>query len=231
MAEQELAPDTAAARSSIDWARVQAISGLCFAGFLALHLAATVSGIFGEAAFTFVQHAGRRIYQYPLLELGLIVAFVAHLVAAWQLRQRARSALRGNLRRRLHRYAAIYLLLFVAGHALATRGVSLAGNVDSGFDAVAFSIAWIPTWFLPYYFFLAMAGLYHAWWGSLTALSRLGWKAPGTLRARKVFWLLPVAGLLLMPLALARFAGLLGDIGDPMSSAYARYYLMLFGLD
>lgn len=231
MAEQELAPDTAAARRSIDWPRIQAISGLCFAAFLALHLAATVSAIFGEAAFTFVQHAGRPIYQFPLLELGLVAAFAAHIVAAWQLRQRARSALRGNLRRRLHRYTAIYLLLFAAGHALATRGVSLAGNVDSGFDAVAFSIAWVPAWFLPYYFLLAMAGLYHAWWGSLTALSRLGWKAPGALRARPAFWLLPVAGLLLIPLALARFAGLLGDVGNPMVSDYARYYLSLFRLD
>lgn len=227
MAQLELSP----ASRTIDWPRVQAISGLCFAAFLALHLAATVSAIFGEAAFTFVQHAGRRIYQFPLLELGLVTAFAVHLVAAWKMRQRARSAVRNNLRRRLHRYAAIYLLLFVAGHALATRGVSLAGNVDSGFDAVAFSIAWVPAWFLPYYFFLAMAGLYHAWWGSLTALSRLGWKAPGALRARSAFWLLPVAGLLLVPLALARFAGLLGDVGDPMASEYARYYLSLFGIN
>jgi len=96
---------------------------------------------------------------------------------------------------------------------------------------VAFSIAWVPAWFLPYYFFLAMAGLYHAWWGSLTALARLGWKAPGLLRARAAFWLLPVAGLILIPLALARFAGVFGDIGDPMESDYARYYLSLFGLD
>ena len=220
-----------AAVSAIDWARVQAISGLCFAVFLVLHLTATVSAVFGEAAFTFVQHAGRRIYQFPLLELGLIVAFVLHLVAAWQLRHLARSAVRSNPRRRLHRHAAIYLLLFVVGHALATRGVSLAGDVDSGFDAVAFSIAWMPAWFVPYYFFLALAGLYHAWWGSLTALSRLGWKASGRLRFRRGFWLLPLAGLVVVPLALARFAGLLGDIGDPMASDYARYYLTLFGLD
>jgi len=136
-----------------------------------------------------------------------------------------------SLRRRLHRHAGIYLLLFVAGHALATRGVSLAGNVDSGFDAVAFAIAWVPAWFLPYSFFLATAELYHAWWGSLTALSRLGWKAPGTLRGREAFWLPPLAGLLLILPALARFAGLLGDVGDPMTSDYARYYLSLFGLD
>ena len=222
---------TSATVSAIDWVRVQAISGLCFAAFLLLHLAATVSAVFGEAAFTFVQHAGRRIYQFPLLELGLIVAFVLHLVAAWQLRHPALSAVRRNARRRLHRHAAIYLLLFVVGHALATRGVSLAGNVDSGFDAVAFSIAWMPAWFVPYYFFLALAGLYHAWWGSLTALSRLGWKAPGRLRFRRVFWLPPLAGLVVVPLALARFSGLLGDIGDPMASDYARYYLALFGLD
>lgn len=122
-------------------------------------------------------------------------------------------------------------MLFVAGHAAATRGVSLAGDVDSGFDAVAFSIAWMPAWFLPYYFLLAMAGLYHAWWGSLTALARLGWNAPGTLRTRPAFWTLPLAGLILVPLALARFAGLMGDVGDPMASEYARYYLSLFGMN
>lgn len=231
MSDAELHAATHADRQAIDWPRVQAISGLCFAAFLTLHIGATVSAIFGEAAFTFVQHAGRLIYQFPIVELGLIAAFAMHLVSAWKLRKRARAAVRSHMRRRLHRYAGIYLVLFVAGHALATRGVSLAGNVDSGFDAVAFSIAWVPAWFLPYYFLLAMAGLYHAWWGSLTALARLGWKKPGALRNRAVFWLLPAVGLILIPLALARFAGLLGDIGDPMASDYARYYLSLFGLD
>lgn len=220
-----------AEHATLDWPRIQAISGLYFAAFLTLHMAATISAVFGEAAFTFVQHAGRRLYQLPIVELGLIAALAMHLVSAWKLRNRARGAVRSHTRRRLHRYAGVYLVLFVAGHALATRGVSLAGNVDSGFDAVAFSIAWVPAWFLPYYFLLAMAGLYHAWWGSLTALARLGWKAPGALRTRAAFWLLPGAGLVLIPLALARFAGLFGDIGNPMQSEYARYYLALFGLN
>jgi succinate dehydrogenase/fumarate reductase cytochrome b subunit len=224
----ETTASPAARARSIDWPRVQALSGLCFAGFLTLHLAATFSAILGEDAFTFVQHAGRRLYQFPILEVGLVVAFVAHLCAAWKLRRRGGAA--SGLRRRLHRLAGIWLLVFVAGHALATRGVALAGDVDSGFDAVAFSIAWMPAWFLPYYFALAMAGLYHAWWGSLTALGRLGWRRPGLLRLRPAFWAVPLAGLVLVPLALARFAGLLGDIGDPMASDYARYYLQLFGL-
>jgi len=231
MSEAKLNTGATADRDTLDWPRVQAVSGLCFAAFLTLHVAATVSAIFGEAAFTFVQHAGRRMYQFPIVELGLIAAFALHLISAWKLRRRARATVGRHARRRLHRYAGIYLVLFVAGHALATRGVSLAGDVDSGFDAVAFSIAWVPAWFLPYYFFLAMAGLYHAWWGSLTALARLGWSAPGALRAHAAFWLLPLAGLMLIPLALARFAGLLGDIGDPMASEYARYYLSLFGQD
>jgi succinate dehydrogenase/fumarate reductase cytochrome b subunit len=231
MTEHELHSRATANHAALDWPRIQAISGLYFAAFLTLHIGATISAVFGESAFTFVQHAGRRIYQFPIVEVGLIAAFTMHLVSAWKLRHRARAAVRSHARRRLHRYAGIYLVLFVAGHALATRGVSLAGNVDSGFDAVAFSIAWVPAWFLPYYFLLAMAGLYHAWWGSLTALARLGWQAPGALRTRAAFWLLPAAGLVLIPLALARFAGLFGDIGSPMESEYARYYLALFGLD
>jgi len=92
MAEQELTPDTTATRSAIDWPRIQAISGLGFAVFLTPHLGATVSVVFGEAAFIFVQHAGRRIYQIPLLELGLVTAFVVHFVAAWHLAQPASAS-------------------------------------------------------------------------------------------------------------------------------------------
>jgi len=208
-------------------ARLQALSGLAFGAFLAAHLATTLAAAFGPETFTSVQHTLRRLYQWPVLEIALVLALLVHVgagLAGW----RGLSAGTGR-RRRLHRASAVLLLLFVFGHMAATRGVTLWSGADAGFGAVSFSLHWLPAWFVPYYLVLGAAGLYHGWYGALTALQRLGGTGAGRLRASKGFWWPVALGIPALALALAGFGGWLYAIPDPFHNDFARAYLELFG--
>ena len=51
------------------------------------------------------------------------------------------------VRTRLQRYSAVVLLVFIVGHVVATRGASLVYEVWPGFDAIAFTMLWVPAYF------------------------------------------------------------------------------------
>jgi succinate dehydrogenase/fumarate reductase cytochrome b subunit len=218
--------------------RVQAASGLALAVFVALHLFNFALASLGPAAYDQVQRALRPVYQFPLFELlALAAALVVH-VSAGLLRMRERrrrrapetSAARVGWGLRLHRLSAYYLAVVVLGHALATRLPSLVFGVWPESSGVAFSLWWMPLFFYPYYFLLALCGLYHALYGSGMAARALGLRrapvaGPVTLR-----WVCAL-GALASIAALLALGGVTYPIPDPADNDYARLYARYLGVD
>lgn len=187
---------------------LQAASGALFALFLLVHLFNQMLGVAGPATYDGAQAQLRAVYQSPAVELLVVAAaLVVHVAAsAWRIarrRRRGRPAPRAT-RHRLQRWSAVVLLVFTLGHVVATRGASLILGVLPGFDAIAFTMIWIPGYFIPYYFVFAVAGLYHAIHGLALALPRVGVRV--TVPARAVY-LACAAGAVALALGVAGFAG------------------------
>jgi len=219
--------DSVAHAESVDWARVQAASGLIFATFLAVHLATTFSAIFSPDAFTAVQRTMRIGYQFVVLEIGIAAAVLVHIVAG--IKRWRRLGPQAGRARRLHRWTAVFLALVIFEHVTGTRGLNLYSGADTGFGAVSFTLHWFPEWFAPYYLVLGSAGIFHALYGGLTALSRFGWHPAIRLRGSAALWWTSAIGVGAIGLALAAFAGLLYAVPDAFDNDYARFYLDTLG--
>ena len=178
-------------------ARAQAISGLVFAVFLAMHLITAASSIGGERSYDGVLATVRHYYRFPAIEIaGVIGAALVHLGSGvWRIVRRRRER-HGRpapfvpLRLRLHRYAGYYIMAAFPGHVIATRAPSLIFGQDPNFAFLAFSLKTVPYFFFPYYALLAFAGGYHLVHGVLAALKVIGAKLPGRSTSPKspVFW-------------------------------------------
>jgi succinate dehydrogenase/fumarate reductase cytochrome b subunit len=127
-----------------------------------------------------------------------------------------------SLRARLHRWSGIVLLVFFAGHVIATRGASVIFHVYPEFAGIAFTLKWVPAYFWPYYLTFALAGMYHLVNGLGVALPILGVGEGRMLRRpRFLIGVSVIAGIALV-------AGMLGFGGalarpnvDPRHSPYA----------
>jgi succinate dehydrogenase / fumarate reductase cytochrome b subunit len=205
-------------------ARIQAVSGLLFSLFLLIHLTNTGLALRGGAAYDAFQRMFRPIYQHPLIELGVIaLPLIVHVWAGVQrMRARKGQVARANLRTRLHRYSAYYLLVFIVGHVLATRGPSLMRGVYPEFGGVAWAFQVAPYWFFPYYTLLALAGLYHSVHGAHIALGVLGVRSPRLLRKGAGFWLPVGSAALLLFLAVLSFGGFMYAVPDESAHPFAQ---------
>ncbi len=213
--------------------QLQAASGLTFLLFAAVHLANTAAAVGGPETYNGLQHSLRAVYQFPGVELLLIFLPLSIHVAAAIVRFR-RSGFRRphqGWRTRLHRYTGYYLLVFIAGHTLATRGASVVYGVYPEFEGLSFTLWWIPAFFYPYYITLALSGLYHGANGLLIALSTFFRPVPDRIRQGWRFWV-PVgfAGVALV-LGLFALGGQLFEIQNPTDSEYARLWEREFGVD
>ena len=144
-------------------AKIQAVSGLCFALFLVLHLATTVSGAGGPSTYDGTLASLRAIYRaHPVVEFLLIGMSAAVHIACGILQIVRRRKTRPNpkppLRLRIHRWSGYFLMLVIVGHVFATR-VMTAGGAD--YSYLAFSILNWPVFINPYYFALGLAGSIH----------------------------------------------------------------------
>ncbi|MGE0621208.1 MAG: hypothetical protein AB7I04_13605 [Pseudomonadales bacterium] len=197
--------------------QIQAATGLVFAVFLALHLANTWLASLGPGAYDGVQGTLRAFYQFAPFEALLLAALAVHAISG-VLRIVIEPKRSLSTRARLHRYAGFFLMIVIGGHILAVRGASWFYDVYPGFEGLAFSVAAVPGYFYPYYFLLAVAGLYHGLNGAGIAASRLGRPmalATGTLGR------VTAAGAVLTVLALGGFGGWFYDVGDVRSSGFA----------
>ncbi len=211
--------------------RIQAMSGAVFLVFVLVHLGNTTAAAAGFAAYSGWLESARRIYQYPVVEIGgLVVPLFVHWSAAvMRLRRDGFRRRNRSLRARLHRYTGYYLLVFIWGHFLATRGPSLFAGIEIGFSTITYTFAWLPYWFYPYYVGLALSGLYHGVNGALLAASIFGARVPRGLRYGPGFWLPFGAAATMVLLGVAGLAGLLYDVPDPWTSEYARWMADFMG--
>lgn len=133
--------------------QAQAASGAAFALFLLVHLVNTMVAVAGPAAYDGVQGELRAVYQVPPIEIAVVIGpLVVHIVSSvWRMVRRRRLGQPGPraTRSRLQRWSAIVLLVFIGGHTFATRGASLLYEVWPGFDAIAFTMLWVPAYFIP----------------------------------------------------------------------------------
>lgn len=215
--------------------RTQAISGLAFALFLSLHLVNVMASALGPGLYDAFQVRIRPLYQFPLVEVGvLLVALVVHIGAGViRLRRRPRSRGWGRLplRTRLHRASAYFLLVFVFGHIAATRLPSLLDGVWLGFGGLTFSMAWLPGFFYPYYALLGLCGLYHGSYGTYLALRALGVRLPSVARLGWLGWGPLWVAAVLVVLGVLSLGGHLYPIDDPRQSAFAGWLAERVGVE
>lgn len=207
--------------------QVQAVSGLTFLTFVALHLFNTFLAAASPETYDAFQSLARTYYQHAVIEPVLMLALTVHAtVGVIRLRDGRRPT---TWRQRLHRYSGVFLLVFVFGHIASVRGPSLLAGVYPGSQGVSFSLAFAPALFYPYYFLLGLAGLYHGWRGAALALERLGVSWPDPLSDGIGFWLVPAVGGCLIVAALLGLGGWLYPIMDPFDNDFARLYLSIIG--
>jgi len=196
--------------------QVQALSGALFALFLVVHIGNQTLAVLGPDRYDAAQAELRRFYQSPLVELSLVAgALVVHIAASvWRIvrRRRRGGAAPANLRARLQRYSAYFLLASVLGHVFATRGIALIYDAPLGFDGLAYTMVVAGFFFVPYYFLLGTSGLYHLVNGLTFALPRLGLRLPAAARSDRLVAALGIAGVLAIGLAVAGLAGVFHDV-------------------
>jgi succinate dehydrogenase/fumarate reductase cytochrome b subunit len=206
--------------------KIQAVTGLVFAGFLALHLTNTWLAALGSGAYDGVQAWLRVLYQFAPVEALLLAALMVHIATGvMRIVQEPKRNL--TLRARLHRYAGFFLVAVIGGHILAVRGASWFYDVYPGFQGLAFSVDAAPGFFYPYYFLLALAGLYHGMNGVGIAAGRLRLH-PGisTQALRRA----TLAGGALTVAALLGLGGWLFEVGAVYESEFSKLVQELTGV-
>jgi succinate dehydrogenase/fumarate reductase cytochrome b subunit len=194
----------------------QSLTGLVFFVFLGVHLATQAAGVFGAQTYDAVQSTVRRVYQFPLVEVPVVLALVAHAVLAVAQLLRRRGLSPGA---RLHSLTGLFLLVFFVGHVAATRGASLVFGVPPAFAGLAFTLRWVPAFFWPYYVLLGVAGAVHAALGLRVAVAMVSPRsATRTGRAPQV---LAVALSVTAVLGVLAAGGAFFDVGAPEQSPYA----------
>lgn len=219
------APRADAFHARANLRKAQAVSGMVFGVFLALHLANTWLAGLSPAAYDGFQGWIRTVYQSPLVEPIVLGALVVHLAVA-VLRKRGGRPAPVGARARWHRNAGIFLAVFVFGHVVAVRGASFFAGVHPGFAGLSFTLAQVPGYFYPYYLLFGAAALYHGLNGLAVAAARLGWRAR---LAQRSLLAATAVGSALVLLALLGFGGVLYDIHDPYDNDYARLVLGIAG--
>lgn len=159
--------------------RLQAVTGLALAGFVALHLLNTWSGMLGPDVYDAVQTRLRPVYQLPVIEWMLALCLLVHAGLGLLRRPWRRVGSTTPTRPRWHARTGLFLAVCVGGHVLAVRFPSLLYGYFPGAEGIAYSLQTVPGFFYPYYFMLALAGFTHAAGGVRNAIGRLTPMRPG----------------------------------------------------
>ncbi len=198
--------------------RIQAASGIVFATFLVLHLSNTILASAGQSTYDAYQKIFRWYYQFPPVEILIVVGSAT--VHAWAgltrgLRRAKKFFDRESqrfvppLRVRLHRWGGYIILLILPGHISGTRMPGLMEGLPADFSFVYFSIKHWPWFFYPYLLVYGVSACYHLSHGLLVSLGVLGVPTPGWAMEEKSkpFWTAFVASSLLVILGVLALGG------------------------
>ncbi|MFE9194432.1 succinate dehydrogenase cytochrome b subunit [Micromonospora sp. NPDC007208] len=212
-------------RSNVGLKAVMAVTGILLALFLIAHMLGNLKVFTGETSFDHYAHWLRDIGK-PLLpgvwflwilRTVLVVAVVAHIVAATVLARRARAArpvkyahrkkVNGSYAARTMRWGGVIILLFVIYHLLdlTTGTLNPVGDASKPYGNVVADFA-PERWYVTLFYTLAILAVgFHLRHGAFSAFRSLGQQTPrGERRARTaalVFAVLLCAGYLVVPFA------------------------------
>ncbi|MGI5522188.1 succinate dehydrogenase cytochrome b subunit [Micromonospora sp. CA-259024] len=212
-------------RSNVGLKAVMAVTGILLALFLILHMLGNLKVFTGETSFDHYAHWLRDIGK-PLLpgvwflwilRTVLVVAVVAHIVAATVLAMRARAArpvkyahrkkVNGSYAARTMRWGGVIILLFVIYHLLdlTTGTLNPVGDASKPYGNVVADFA-PERWYVTLFYTLAIVAVgFHLRHGAFSAFRSLGQQTPrGERRARTaalIFAVLLCAGYLVVPFA------------------------------
>jgi succinate dehydrogenase hydrophobic anchor subunit len=198
--------------------RIQAVSGVLFATFLVLHLSNTILASAGQTTYDAFQEALRWYYQFPLVEIFVVIGAAtvhawAGLTRGWR---RVRTLFDPQARRfvppsrvRFHRWCGYIILLIIPGHISGTRMPGLMEGLPADFSFVYFSIKNWPWVFYPYLLLYGVSASYHLIHGLLISLGVIGLPSPGWAMEEKSkpFWTAFVASSLLIILGVFALGG------------------------
>ncbi|WP_198041455.1 succinate dehydrogenase cytochrome b subunit [Micromonospora chokoriensis] len=212
-------------RSNVGLKAVMAVTGILLALFLIAHMLGNLKVFTGETSFDHYAHWLRDIGK-PLLpgvwflwilRTVLVVAVVAHIVAATVLARRARAArpvkyahrkkVNGSYAARTMRWGGVIILLFVIYHLLdlTTGTLNPVGDASKPYGNVVADFA-PERWYVTLFYTLAILAVgFHLRHGAFSAFRSLGQQTPrGERRARTaalIFAVLLCAGYLVVPFA------------------------------
>ncbi|MET8309917.1 succinate dehydrogenase cytochrome b subunit [Micromonospora sp. NPDC005173] len=212
-------------RSNVGLKAVMAVTGILLALFLIAHMLGNLKVFTGETSFDHYAHWLRDIGK-PLLpgvwflwilRIGLVVAVVAHIVAATVLARRAHAArpvkyahrkkVNGSYAARTMRWGGVIILLFVIYHLLdlTTGTLNPVGDPSKPYGNVVADFA-PERWYVTLFYTLAIVTVgFHVRHGAFSAFRSLGQQTPrGERRARTaalIFAVLLCAGYLVVPFA------------------------------
>ncbi|MGA6994087.1 MAG: hypothetical protein WBX50_09335 [Candidatus Deferrimicrobiaceae bacterium] len=180
-------PRTRTAIPDLTLLRIQAGSGLLFATFLVLHLSNTILASAGQTTYDSFQNTVRWYYQFPPVEIIVVLASAtvhawAGLLRIWRRTKKffdpKAQRFVPPLRMRLHRWCGYIILLIIPGHISGTRVPGLLEGLPADFSFVYFSIKFWPWVFYPYLLAYGVSAAFHLIHGTLLSLGVVGARLP-----------------------------------------------------
>lgn len=129
--------------------------------FIAVHFATHFAATQSIAAQASTRQSASAIYQFPLVEIALVTAFLAQVVLGIRLLHQIAKRKRKDVWHRLQFWSGIYLALFIINHTASAVITRLLIGIDTNFYWAAATLVLSPLKyvFAPYYI-LAVSALF-----------------------------------------------------------------------
>jgi len=131
--------------------------------FVLIHFSAHLAAPFGIDAQSTALHTGRAIYQFPLIEILLVMALAAQVILGIRLLRQITARKRKGFWHRVQFISGAYLAFFIVLHTSAAVGTRLIASLDTNFYWAAGTLVLTPLkyTFAPYYVLAVTALVSH----------------------------------------------------------------------
>ena len=182
--------------------RLHRLSAVVLGVFTVLHLANHVVAVGGIASHIAVMSALRVLYRNPVSEIILVLAVLIQIVTGFS---GLRNAFKRNGVARVQALSGLVLAVFLFGHTVAVIGARIALGLDTNFyfAATVFNFAWLPWFFIPYYFLAILSVAVHV--GAALYWRSKSTKTEMSAGMRRWFLIAPIiiAVMIFIPIVLA----------------------------
>lgn len=187
--------------------------------FIAIHFATHFTALGGPQSHAAALDTARVLYQFPLVEVVLVLALAAQVALGLRLLTMIRKRVRKGFWHKVQFLSGAYLAIFIVLHTTAAVSTRLAVGLDTNFYWAAGTLAIAPLkyGFAPYYVLAVTAIVSHLLAAAHFRRS-LKWHAPAL-----------AIGPLLGIVFVLGYGGALVPFDLPQ--AYFDYYVTLFGIE